>query len=150
MRKSEAAKILYDHSHQLFKRGWVRNPEPWRVQALSFISEIFGKDSSEYRFIETYEFTDRPVDIQVLGDFMDRCVMTLDAKGTYKKGNFISRISEGWMIFWVGLLISAIVGAFTLGYNWKSFFPVQSSNKVSSQTPTSHANTKGNTDTPRH
>ena len=106
---------------------------------MSLIKDFFGEDSVEYKKIanksfwlttqhvgewgvyDTYE-----IDKRFFNSYLDNCVEKIQIKGLYKepkKGNFISRISEGWMIFWVGLfLITILPSIFMLGYKWKSLF----------------------------
>ncbi|WP_222166269.1 hypothetical protein [Edaphocola aurantiacus] len=117
MTKRKAKRILRGQINQLSN---CENIGHHWLATLSLLGEIFGKDSEEYQSIfgiktssiesEYYKAT--------LTSLLRMFIITVDGKGVYRKGNFLSRMSEGWLIF----LISTIIpGVYTLGYWTKSY-----------------------------
>lgn len=123
--------------------------ENWQIQTKSYIKDIFGEDSVEFEHISKFTFypyhahsllqseliqetNERTKNIK---DFIKNCINTLEKRSQNEspnmenvnngnRGNFISRMSEGWAIFLVGVVF------FTWGGFCYSFGVWQTKNTV--------------------
>lgn len=97
--------------------------EVWLVHTTSLIKEFLGEKSDEYIYLNKFTFEPKyahtMTESEILKEqtemiitlklFLDNCISTIRIKGlTSQKGNFISRMSEGWAIFWVGFLTVSV------------------------------------------
>jgi hypothetical protein len=116
--------------------GKSLNDGIWRIQLLSYIATYFSENSTEYKFLSKKHFyvdeydsrayrisensiqDDLKEKIVQAREFIDNCIETLKNTGIYRKpkSNFLSRVSENWLIFICGIIISVLVGIFYIGY----------------------------------
>jgi hypothetical protein len=105
--------------------------DSWKTQCTTLIEFYFGENSGEYkslhkptiRYYSGYEtqkeLTEkRQSEIKTICKVLETATETLEIVGIYKKpkSNILSSISEGWLIFIAGLIISAFAGLFYIGY----------------------------------
>ena len=107
------------------------NYASWKIQSQSIIEKYFSKDSKEYSWFDRRIFSDAHYGINVdehyrqetIKDLEDTqahlkaSIDTLKIKGVFKppKPNFLSRISDKWLIFFIGLLLAAYPVAYRIG-----------------------------------
>ncbi len=123
--KEQSDKLPVDDE---FKINWV-------IQTSSYIRDYFGETDENYLRIKSFSlfqsskgqyenwFGDdvwvpnknyNPADRNIIAkDFLKNCVEILEKRNyLYKKPkkNFLSTISEAWLIFWIGLAFAIIAG----------------------------------------
>jgi hypothetical protein len=142
----------------------------WKIQSQSIIEKYFSKDSKEYSWFDRRIFSDahyginvdehyRQETIKAIKDtqaHLKAAIDTLKIKGIYKppKPNFLYRLSDTWLTFIIGIMLSAYVGVFYIG-KWASETE-RKSNTTSipvtspvTENPTSEQ-TKSTNDTSKH
>ena len=100
-------------------------------QTAEFIEKFLGKDSHHYTLIKSFTFggsspdtSEQDYDLKLrnvvrrFSDCVNDTIDTINKIGLKKekKENFLSNISEAWLIFIVSLIISIIVGSYYIGY----------------------------------
>lgn len=107
------------------------NYTSWKIQSQSIIEKYFSKDSKEYSWFDRRIFSDahyginadehyRQETIKAIKDtqaHLTAAIDTLKIKGIYKptKPNFLSNISDRWLIFIIGLLFAGYPVAYRIG-----------------------------------
>lgn len=95
------------------------NRAGWKAFTIEIIIKYLGPDSkflppftNRYYFTDVYDYGK---DIQTAKTVLLQCIKYIEANEVYKdpNSNFISRMSEGWAIFWAGTLIAIF---YTTGY----------------------------------
>jgi len=80
--------------------------QAWKTQTASYINDIFGEDSEEYKFINGFNFigfySDTPYNQQIrqntprIKTFLDNCIESLEHRGLTKKKVEIQKEKEIW------------------------------------------------------
>lgn len=96
------------------------------------VQHIFGKESDEFSLFKNVPPKENnPIKEyhQQYTKVINLLIEVIDEKGIPSKGNFLSRISEGWLIFWCGLLIPSL---FFSGYYFgkRESIPLSSPNEI--------------------
>lgn len=105
--------------------------DTWKTQCQSLIQEYFSSDSKEYLWFERPVFADahyginsaeyyRQETIKAIKNTQEHLKSAIDTvkiKGIYQpaKGNYLSRLSDTWIIYILGLMLSGYVGVFYIG-----------------------------------
>lgn len=106
--KTQIAKIVNIYEPSEFTR--------WKVQTLTYIQSFF-KDASEYTVAQSYlnfptASAEFERDLQELKNkliaLLNSYIETMEAIGVPNRGNFLTRMREGWLIFIMCLLFPAI------------------------------------------
>lgn len=88
-----------------------------KLETLSVIDGILGRDSIEYDYILKINVpSDGEDETKYRQDISDTLRVVnniLNTKKILSKGNFITKTSEGWLMFWFSTIIT---GAFLFGY----------------------------------
>ncbi|OJV52810.1 MAG: hypothetical protein BGO31_03370 [Bacteroidetes bacterium 43-16] len=87
-------------------------------KTLSITESIFGSKSVEYRTLsQMINSLDHPNYEKSTTRFLQNLIEIIEVKGIQKNGNFLSRMSEGWLIACITIIVPIIFG---LGYWVKS------------------------------
>ena len=131
-----------DNIHKQILKGNETNLNynTWKIQSQSIVELYFSSNSKEYIWFDRRLFSDAHYGFNVeehyrqetikaikeIQDHLTACVDTLKIKGIFEspKVNYLSRISDTWLTYIIGLIISAIVFSFFVG-RWT----VQTENK---------------------
>ncbi|MDB5223348.1 MAG: hypothetical protein JWN83_2015 [Chitinophagaceae bacterium] len=105
--------------------------DSWKIQTATYIGHYLGKDSEQYMSItkpssriyhlDRKEEEKKYFDSQeatFITNLINSSIEVIKVKGLYKhpKKRSISGISEGWLIFWAGILIGLMYAIFQIGY----------------------------------
>ena len=129
MRKRQATVII----NQLFDKLETADPNNlshWKIEARSIAESIFGKDSHEYKSLGQFyvdnnyasdaeKMYDKIKETNSLKSLRNIFLKAITVKGVYRKPkeNSLSKITEGWLIFWAGLLVFGVIPmTFYIGY----------------------------------
>ena len=152
MKKAQAVDILSTQKSKLQVDGVLKN-ELWLSQTRSLLISIFGENSEELRRFSAFRsyppsvYLLRPdMDSIVAGAiaditaFLNNCIETVQLRGVSVtlRPNFLARISDTWLTFILGLLLTT---TFSAGF-WFGSHDKSSSSGISAKPDSARAKPK--------
>lgn len=121
MTKQRAISVLQKQIVKLGQEDF--NPKIWRMQTNTYLESFFGENSRQCDYIDSYYFFTQNSGLNISVDdrkhsatkFLNDCIDLITDIGLHKpepKGNFISRLPEGWA---VAIVLGLVTFSYWLG-----------------------------------